>query len=106
MVIGQKILIRSLHQTNINPLDTPAPAEPPVLLGYPAMLVLLFVVLVNFGGIGALFPVLPYTVIEWLELSAKTMTSLFASVAFTMLLLGLFLGCLSDNVGTATDFDS
>ena len=42
------------------------------------MLVLLLVVFVNFAGIGALIPVLPYTVIETLGLSATTMTLLLA----------------------------
>ena len=50
------------------------------------MLVLLLVVFVNFVGIGALIPVLPYTVIETLGLSATTMTLLLASFAFAMFL--------------------
>ena len=48
------------------------------------MLVLLLVVFVNFVGIGALIPVLPYTVIETLRLSATAMTLLLASFAFAM----------------------
>ena len=77
MVIGQKISIRSLHRTNIDPLGTLAPAEATCFFwGHPIMLVLLLVVFVNFVGIGALIPVLPYTVIETLGLSATTMTLL------------------------------
>ena len=63
------------------------------------MLVLLLVVFVNFVGIGALIPVLPYTVIETLGLSATTMTLLLASFAFAMFLSNPFLGRLSDHVG-------
>ena len=63
------------------------------------MLVLLLVVFVNFVGIGALIPVLPYTVIETLGLSATTMTLLLASFAFAMFLSNPLLGRLSDHVG-------
>ena len=63
------------------------------------MLVLLLVVFVNFVGIGALIPVLPYTVTETLGLSATTMTLLLASFAFAMFLSNPLLGRLSDHVG-------
>ena len=63
------------------------------------MLVLLLVVFVNFVGIGALIPVLPYTVIETLGLSATTMTLLLASFAFAMFISNPLLGRLSDHVG-------
>ena len=63
------------------------------------MLVLLLVVFVNFVGIGARIPVLPYTVIEALGLSATTMTLLLASFAFAMFLSNPLLGRLSDHVG-------
>ena len=56
------------------------------------MIVLLLVVFVNFVGIGALIPVLPYTVIEALGLSATTMTLLLASFAFVMFLSNSLLG--------------
>ena len=39
---------------------------------------LLLVVFINFAGIGALIPVLPYTVIETFGLSASVMTLLLA----------------------------
>ena len=63
------------------------------------MPVLLLVVFINFVGIGALIPVLPYTVIETLGLSATVMTLLLASFAFAMFLSNPFLGRLSDYIG-------
>jgi len=63
------------------------------------MPVLLLVVFINFVGIGALIPVLPYTVIETLGLSASVMTMLLASFAFAMFLSNPILGRLSDHVG-------
>ena len=63
------------------------------------MPVLLLVVFINFVGIGALIPVLPYTVIETLGLSATVMTLLLASFAFAMFLSNPLLGRLSDHVG-------
>ncbi len=63
------------------------------------MLALLLVVFVNFVGIGALIPVLPYAVIETLGLSATIMTMLLASFAFAMFLSNPLLGRLSDHVG-------
>ena len=63
------------------------------------MLALLLVVFVNFVGIGALIPVLPYTVIETLGLSATIMTMLLTSFAFAMFLSNPLLGRLPDHVG-------
>ena len=63
------------------------------------MPVLLLVVFINFVGIGALIPVLPYTVIETLGLSATVMTLLLASFAFAMFLSNPLLGRLSDYIG-------
>ena len=60
---------------------------------------LLLVVFINFVGIGALIPVLPYTVIETLGLSASVMTLLLASFAMAMFLSNPLLGRLSDHVG-------
>ena len=53
---------------------------------------LLLVVFINFVGIGALIPVLPYTVIETLGLSATVMTLLLASFAMAMFLSNPLLG--------------
>ena len=63
------------------------------------MPVLLLVVFINFVGIGALTPVLPYTVIETLGLSATVMTLLLASFAMAMFLSNPLLGRLSDKIG-------
>jgi MFS family permease len=63
------------------------------------MPILLLVVFINFVGIGALIPVLPYTVIETLGLSASVMTMLLASFAFAMFISNPILGRLSDHVG-------
>ena len=63
------------------------------------MPVLLLVVFINFVGIGALIPVLPYTVIETLGLSATVMTLLLASFAMAMFLSNPLLGRLSDKIG-------
>ena len=60
---------------------------------------LLLVVFINFVGIGALIPVLPYTVIETLGLSASVMTLLLASFAMAMFLSNPLLGRLSDHIG-------
>ena len=60
---------------------------------------LLLVVFINFVGIGALIPVLPYTVIETLGLSATVMTLLLASFAMAMFLSNPLLGWLSDHIG-------
>ena len=63
------------------------------------MRTLLLVVFINFVGIGALIPVLPYTVIETLGLSASVMTLLLASFAMAMFLSNPLLGRLSDHIG-------
>ena len=56
---------------------------------------LLLAVFINFVGTGALIPVLPYTVIETLGLSATVMTLLLASFAMAMFLSTRFWGgCL------------
>ena len=60
---------------------------------------LLLAVFINFVGIGALIPVLPYTVIETLGLSATVMTLLLASFAMAMFLSNPLLGRLSDHIG-------
>ena len=63
------------------------------------MPVLLFIVCINFIGIGALIPILPYTVIETLGLPASVMTLLLASFAFAMFIANPILGRLSDFYG-------
>ena len=60
---------------------------------------LLLVVFINFAGVGALIPVLPFTVIETLGLSATVMTLLLASFAMAMFLSNPLLGRLSDHIG-------
>ena len=56
------------------------------------MPVLLLIVGINFIGVGALIPVLPYTVIETLGLPASVMTLLLASYAFAMFIANPILG--------------
>ncbi len=63
------------------------------------MPVLLLIVCINFVGIGALIPILPYTVIETLGLPASVMTLLLASFAFAMFIANPILGRLSDHFG-------
>ena len=63
------------------------------------MPVLLLIVGVNFIGVGALIPVLPYTVIETLGLPASVMTMLLASFALAMFIANPILGRLSDHYG-------
>jgi len=63
------------------------------------MPVLLLIVGINFTGVGALIPVLPYTVIETLGMPASVMTLLLASYAFAMFLANPVLGRLSDYMG-------
>ena len=63
------------------------------------MPVLLLIVGINFIGVGALIPVLPYTVIEMLGLSASVMTMLLASFALAMFVANPILGRLSDHYG-------
>ena len=65
----------------------------------PACRVLLLIVGVNFIGVGALIPVLPYTVIETLGLPASVMTMLLASFALAMFIANPILGRLSDHYG-------
>ena len=64
-----------------------------------AMPVLLLIVGINFIGVGALIPVLPYTVIEMLGLPASVMTMLLASFALAMFIANPILGRLSDHYG-------
>ena len=63
------------------------------------MPVLLLIVGINFIGVGALIPVLPYTVIEMLGLPASVMTMLLASFALAMFVANPILGRLSDHYG-------
>ena len=63
------------------------------------MSVLLLIVGINFIGVGALIPVLPYTVIEMLGLPASVMTVLLASFALAMFVANPILGRLSDHYG-------
>ncbi len=60
---------------------------------------LLLIVFVNFVGIGALIPVLPFTVIENLGYSESVMTALLASFALAMFIANPVLGRLSDRFG-------
>lgn len=60
---------------------------------------LLLIVFINFVGIGALIPILPFTVIDGLGYSAVVMTALLASFAFAMFVGNPVLGRLSDRVG-------
>ncbi len=60
------------------------------------MPVLLLIVCINFIGIGALIPILPYTVIQTLGLPASVMTLLLASFALAMFVANPVLGRLSD----------
>ena len=62
------------------------------------MPVLLFIVGINFVGVGALIPVLPLTVIES-GYPASVMTLLLASYAFAMFIDNPVLGLLSDYFG-------
>ena len=63
------------------------------------MFALLLITFVNFVGIGALIPVLPYTVIENLGYSETVMTALLASFALAMFIANPILGRLSDRIG-------
>ena len=63
------------------------------------MPILLLIVGINFVGVGALIPVLPYTVIETLGLPASVMTLLLASYAFAMFVANPVQGRLSDHFG-------
>ena len=63
------------------------------------MPVLLFIVGINFVGVGALIPALPYAVIETMGMPASVMTLLLASFAFAMFVANPILGRLSDHYG-------
>lgn len=63
------------------------------------MVALLLVVFVNFIGIGALIPVLPFAVIEELGYSETVMTALLASFALAMFVGNPLQGRLSDFIG-------
>ena len=63
------------------------------------MFALLLITFVNFVGIGALIPVLPYTVIENLGYSETVMTALLVSFALAMFIANPILGRLSDRTG-------
>ena len=60
---------------------------------------LLVIVFINFVGIGALIPILPYTVIDQLGYSEIVMTSLLASFSLAMFIGNPILGRLSDRLG-------
>jgi len=60
---------------------------------------LLLIVFVNFVGIGALIPVLPYAVIDEAGGSETIMALLMASFAFAMFVGAPILGALSDRLG-------
>jgi MFS family permease len=60
---------------------------------------LLLIVFVNFIGIGALIPVLPYAVIDEAGGSETIMALLMASFAFAMFVGAPMLGALSDRLG-------
>lgn len=63
------------------------------------MFALLLVIFINFVGIGALIPILPYTVVDTLGQSATVMTALLASFALAMFVANPILGWLSDRIG-------
>ena len=63
------------------------------------MPILLFIVGINFVGVGALIPALPYAVIETMGMPASAMTLLLASFAFAMFVANPILGRLSDHYG-------
>ena len=60
---------------------------------------LLLIVFINFVGIGALIPVLPFTVIDGLGHSEIVMTALLASFSFAMFVANPVLGRMSDRLG-------
>lgn len=60
---------------------------------------LLLVVFVNFVGVGALIPVLPYAVIDEAGGSETVMALLMASFAFAMFVGAPILGLISDRIG-------
>jgi len=60
---------------------------------------LLIIVFVNFIGIGALIPVLPFTVVDQFGYSPTVMTALLASFSLAMFIANPVLGRLSDRYG-------
>ena len=60
---------------------------------------LLLVVFIDFVGIGALIPILPYTVIDEFGYSETVMTALLASFSLAMFIGNPILGRLSDKLG-------
>ena len=60
---------------------------------------LLIIVFVNFIGIGALIPVLPFTVVDQFGYSTTVMTALLASFSLAMFIANPVLGRLSDRYG-------
>ena len=60
---------------------------------------LLLVVFIDFVGIGALIPILPYTVIDELGYSESVMTALLACFSLAMFIGNPILGRLSDKMG-------
>ncbi|MGC6516680.1 MAG: MFS transporter [Candidatus Puniceispirillaceae bacterium] len=60
---------------------------------------LLLIVFIDFIGIGALIPILPYTVIDELGYSASVMTALLACFSLAMFIGNPILGRMSDKVG-------
>ncbi len=63
------------------------------------MHVLLLIVCINFVGVGALIPILPYTILESMGQPASVMTLLLASFALAMFVANPILGRLSDHIG-------
>lgn len=63
------------------------------------MSTLLLVVFIDFVGIGALIPILPYTVIDELGYSETVMTALLACFSLAMFVGNPLLGRLSDKIG-------
>ena len=63
------------------------------------MSTLLLVVFIDFVGIGALIPILPYTVIDELGYSETVMTALLACFSLAMFIGNPLLGRLSDKIG-------
>jgi len=63
------------------------------------MPILLMIVCINFVGVGALIPILPYTILETMGQPASVMTLLLASFALAMFVANPILGRLSDYFG-------
>ncbi|MEL0022739.1 MAG: MFS transporter [Alphaproteobacteria bacterium] len=63
------------------------------------MPILLLIVCINFVGVGALIPILPYTILETMGQPASVMTLLLASFALAMFVANPILGRLSDYFG-------